>query len=32
MTNIPALTDIKTNFRVYGRARVLEDDKAGSFL
>ncbi len=31
IANIPALTDVKGNFRIYGKARVLEDDKAGAF-
>jgi hypothetical protein len=31
ITNIPALTDIKSNFHIYGKARVLEDDKAGQY-
>lgn len=31
ISNIPALTDIKSNFRIYGKARVLEDDKVGAY-
>ncbi len=31
ISNIPALTDIKSNFRIYGKARVLEDEKAGAY-
>lgn len=31
ISNIPSLTDIKSNFHIYGRARVLEDDKAGQY-
>jgi hypothetical protein len=31
INNIPALTDIKSNFAVYGRVRVLESDKAQQF-
>ena len=28
INNIPALTDIKPNFAVYGRVHILESDKA----
>lgn len=31
ISNIPALTDIKSNFHIYGKARVLEDDKIGNY-
>ena len=31
INNIPALTDIKPNFSVYGRVRVLETDKAQQY-
>jgi hypothetical protein len=31
INNIPAPTDVKSNFRIYGRVRILEDEKASSF-
>jgi hypothetical protein len=31
INNIPAPTDVKPNFRIYGRARILEDERAGYF-
>jgi hypothetical protein len=31
INNIPALTDIKPNYGVYGKVRVLEHDKAKQF-
>jgi hypothetical protein len=31
ISNIPALNDIKPNFHIYGRLRVLEDEKAHKY-
>ncbi len=31
ISNIPALTDIKSNFAVYGKVRVLEHEKAHQY-
>lgn len=31
INNIPAPTDVKSNFKVYGKPRVLEDEKSSSF-
>lgn len=31
INNIPSPTDVKSNFRIYGRVRILEDERAGHF-
>lgn len=31
INNIPSPTDVKSNFRIYGRVRILEDERAGYF-
>lgn len=31
ITNIPTLIDIKPNFGIYGKIKVLEDEKAQNY-